>query len=88
MYKKEREIFFKSLNPSIISDNRKIWKIVRPLFSNKGNFGNKIKLVETGEIIDEDADIAEELNNFLRNAVASLNIHENKYIVENIENIY
>ena len=33
------------------------------------------------------ADIAEELNNFFKNAIASLNIHENKYIVENIENI-
>ena len=33
------------------------------------------------------ADIAEELNNFFKNAIASLNIHENKYIVESIENI-
>ena len=66
LYKKEREkkLFFGSLNPSIISDNRKFWKNIKPLFSNKGNFGNKIKLVEGGEIIDEDADIAEELNNF------------------------
>ena len=60
---------------------------MKPLFSNKGNFGNKIKLVESREIIDEDADIAEELNNFFKNTVASLNIHENKHIVENIENI-
>ena len=47
----------------------------------------EIKLVEGGEIIDEDADITEELNNFFKNVVASLNIHENSYIVENIENI-
>ena len=84
MYKKERKIFFDGLNPSIISDNRKFWENIKPLFSKKENFGNKIKLVEGGEIIDEDADIAEELNNFFKNAVASLNIHENKYIVENI----
>ena len=87
LYKKERKIFFDNLKPSIISDNRKIWKKIKTLFSNKGNFGNKIKLVEGGEIIDEDADIAEEVNNFFKNAVASLNIHEKKYIVENIENI-
>ena len=87
LYKKERKIFFDSLNPSIISDNQKFWKNIKPLFSNKGNFGNKIELVEGGEIIDKDADIAEELNNFFKNAVVSLNIHENKYIVENIENI-
>ena len=55
MYKKETKIFFDSLNPSIISDNRKFWKNIKPLFSNKGNFRNKIKLVEGGEITDEDA---------------------------------
>ena len=87
MYKKDRKIFFDSLNPSIISDNRKFWKNIKPFFSNKGNFGNKLNLVEGGEIIDKDGNIAEELNNFFKNAVASLNIHENKYIVENIENI-
>ena len=87
LYKKETKIFFDSLNPSIISDNRKLWKNIKPLFSNKGNFGNKIKLVESGEIIDEDVDIAEELNKFFKNVVASLNIHENKHIVESIENI-
>ena len=32
-------------------------------------------------------DIADELNNFFKNVVSTLNIHENKYIVENIENI-
>ena len=87
MHKKERKIFFDSLNPSIISDNRKCWKNIKPLFSDTGNFRNKIKLVKGGEIMDDDADIAEELNNFFKNAVASLNTHENKYIIENIENI-
>ena len=43
LYKKERKIVFDSLNPSIISGNRKFWKNIKPLFSNKGNFGNKIK---------------------------------------------
>ena len=78
LYKKERKIFFDSLNPSIISDNWKFWKNIKPLFSNNRNFGNKIKLVEGGEIINEHADIAEELNNFFKNVVASSNIHENK----------
>ena len=35
LYKKERKMFFNSLNPSVISDNRKFWKTVNPLFSNK-----------------------------------------------------
>ena len=80
-------MFFNSLNPSVISDNRKFWKIVKPLFSNKGNCGNKIKLVENEEIIDDDTKVAEELNNFFKTAVASLDIHRNSYTVENIENM-
>ena len=84
LYKKERKNFFNSL---IISDNRKFWKTINPLFYNKGNHGNKIKLVENEEIIDEDTKVAEELNNFFKTAVASLDIHRNSYTVENIENM-
>ena len=87
LYKKERKMFFNSLNPSVISDNRKFWKTVKPLFSNKGNYGNKIKLVENEEIIDDDTKVAEELNNFFKTAVASLDIHGNPYTVENVENM-
>ena len=80
LYKKERKIFFDNLNPSIVTDNKTFWKNVKPLFSNKGNYGSKIKLVEKEEIIDDDIKIAEELNNFFKNAVASLNIQENQLI--------
>ena len=54
LYKKERKMFFNSLNSSVISDNQKFWKTVKPLFSNRGSYGNKIKLVENEEIIDDD----------------------------------
>ena len=48
-----------SLNPSVISDNRKFWKNVKPLFPNKGNYGNEIRLVENEEIIGDDTRVAE-----------------------------
>ena len=76
-------MFFNSLNLSVISDNRKFWETVKPLFPNKGNYGNKIKLVENKEIFDDDT--KEELNNFFKTAVASLDIHGNPYTVENVE---
>ena len=65
-------------------DNKTFWKNVKPLFSNKGNYGSKIKLVEKEEIIDDDIKIAEELNNFFKNAVASLNIQENQLTLTNV----
>ena len=42
-------------------------------------------MVEKEEIIDDDIKIAEELNNFFKNAVASLNIQENQLILTNVE---
>ena len=36
------------------------------LFSSKGSYGNKIKLVENEEIIDDDTKVAKELNNFFK----------------------
>ena len=35
---------FNSLNPPVFSDNRKFWKTVKPLFSNKGNYSKKNKI--------------------------------------------
>ena len=61
------------------------WKNVKSLFSNKGNYESKKKLVEKEEIIDDDTKIEEELNNFFKNTVASLNIQENQHILTNVE---
>ena len=70
-------MFFNSLNLSVISDNRKFWKTVKPLFSNKENYGNETKLVENEEIIDDDTKVAKELNNLFKTAVDTLDIHVN-----------
>ena len=63
-----------------MNDNKLIWKTVKPFFSNKGSFGNKIKLVENDELLQDDKNIAEEMNNFFKNAVLTLDIKENSYI--------
>ena len=51
LYKTERKIFFDNLNPSIVTDNKTFWKNLKPLFSNKGNYGSKIKLVEKKKLL-------------------------------------
>ena len=48
-------------------------------------YGNEIKLVENEKTIDDDAKVAEELNNFFKIAVAPLDIHRNPYTAENVE---
>ena len=47
-----------------------------------------IKKVENEEIIDDDeTKVEEKLKNFLKTALAYLDIHENQYTKENVENI-
>ena len=62
-----------------MNDNKLFWNTVKLFFSNKGSFGNKIKLVENDELLQDDKNIAEEMNNFFKNAVLTLDIKENSY---------
>ena len=66
LYKKDRKNFFNSLNTSFVNGNKLSWKTVKPFFSNKGSFGIKIKLVENDELLQDDRNIAEEMNNFFQ----------------------
>ena len=34
LYRKERKMYFNSLNPSVLLDNQKFWKTLKPLFSS------------------------------------------------------
>ena len=60
---------------------------MKPLFSNEWSYGNKIKSVENKEIIDDDTKVAEGLNNFFKTTIASLDIHGNPCIIEDVENM-
>ena len=42
-----------------MNDNELFWKAVKPFFSSKGSFGNKIKFVENDELLQDDKNIDE-----------------------------
>ena len=84
LYEKERKNFFSSLNPSLVKDNKLFWKTVKPFFSEKGDLGPNIKLVDKNEFIQNDQEIANELNTFFKDAVSNLNINKNPYIVNQV----
>ena len=50
------------------------------LFSNKGSHRGNVKPVEDDKFLQHDSDVAEELSNFFKEAVSSLDINENSYI--------
>lgn len=51
LYKKQRKHFYKNIDIRNFIDNKKFWKNVNPLFSDKGTTQQKITLVENDKII-------------------------------------
>ena len=64
-----------------MSDNKLFWKTVKPFFSNNGSHRGNIKLVEGDKLLQKDSEVAEELNNFFKEAVLTLDVNENSYII-------
>ena len=74
LFRKEKRSYYNNLDIKLITDNKKFWKTVGPLFSEKHFSNKKITLVEGEEIISSDHDIAETFNSYFTNIVESLDI--------------
>ena len=85
--KKEKKRYFGNLDLKKITDNKKFWNTIKPLFSNGSSKTGKITLVENKEIITDDKEVAETFNNFFIDAVSSLGIRENKALENSTEYI-
>ena len=67
-----KQQYFSSLDLSLIADNKKFWKTVKPLFSDKISHKDIISLTEDGKTITEDLPIAEIFNNYFSRVILSL----------------
>ena len=76
---------------SDISDNKKFWKNVKPIFGNKSKGNKTIALKEGNEVITDDGKFAQTFNEYFVNIVSSLGItsfHENNNVNnDNIDKI-
>ena len=54
---------------------------MKPLFSSKGSYNANIKLNDKDEIIKNDQKVAEALNSFFEDAVSSLKLNENSFVI-------
>ena len=82
LYKKERKKYYERLDLNNVTDNKKLWKTVKPFLSDKVTFP-QIALVENDEIISDESKVANSFNNFFENAVHSLGIKTNEYSNDN-----
>ena len=74
LYKKERKRYYANLDVRKITDNKRFWNTMKPLFSDKNLGKDSITLVEDNDIIADDAEVTDNLNSYFENAVTSLDI--------------
>ena len=74
LFRKENIFYYNNLDLKLITDNKKLWKTVKPRFSEKHFGNNKMTLLDGDEIISEDAEVAEKLYRYFSNVVKNLNI--------------
>ena len=78
LVKKEKRNYYNNLDMTKIIDNKKFWKNIKPLFSEKNINGKKITLLEGEEIISNDVEVAEILNIFFSNITDKVEIKKDQ----------
>ena len=74
LFEMQKKHFYENLDPNLITDNRKLWKQVKPFFSTKTPDCSKIILLEGNQIINENLACVKVLNNYFTGAVDELDI--------------
>ena len=72
---------YANLNLNDITDSKKFWRTIKPLFSDKGQQTKQITLIDKGNIISDDHEVADTFSSIFNHAVNSLNIEENKHLL-------
>ena len=80
--RKVQKQYFSNLDPKRITENKKLWESVKPLFSVKITVKEMINQIENGEMRTSDIDIAETIDDFCSNVVQNFNIPGKKLPVE------
>ena len=72
LYKRERKDYYDSLDMKNLTDNRKFWATVKPLFSNSTSTTSNISLVENEKLVTSEHEVAETLNKHFISSVKEL----------------
>ena len=72
--RKTKRNYYAQLDNKTVTDDRKVWKAVSPLFSEKTFCKESIILKEHGKTITDNEKLAQKFYNFFSNIVKNLNI--------------
>ena len=84
---KTKRDFYNQLDISEVTDNKKFSKTVKPFISDKCSSKSHIILIEEGETVSNESDVAEIFNKFFVTITKSLGIIENQNIILDSEDI-
>ena len=85
--RKAERSYFENLDIKNLSDNRKFWGTVKPLYSNKVRSNDYITLNENDLLIRNEYKIANIFNTFFVNIVPNLGIEIDQQYLSNVSNI-
>ena len=81
-----KEEFYSNLNPTCVTDNKRFWKTVKPLFSEKVLSNENFILINANVIVEDPGNVSENLNEVFGNAIKNLHIGVNPDIINDTDN--
>ena len=84
--KRNKKDYYSNLHPSCVTSNKKFWKSVKPLFSEKSLTRDNITLIEKGSNTDDSKEVADTFSDFFNNTVKNLCIERERNF-SNYENL-
>ena len=90
LLRKTEKEYFENVNVKDINDNKKLWKTIKPFFSNKGLNTNKLMIIEKNNLISEEFVLANTINQYFNSITKQLNLKKSPQLkhLEDIINYY
>ena len=79
LLRKTKQDYFNNINIKSVSDTKKIWKTIKPYFSNKGLNSKKIFLSEKGKLIKDPVVIAITMNDYFVNITQTVGLKQFRF---------
>ena len=74
LLREAKNSYYGNLNLKLLTDNRKFWRTVKPMFSDKIQASTAITLLENDELVSDNKVVANIFNNYFVRITDSLNI--------------
>ena len=75
MVQNSKKNYYNNLNVRNTTDNKQLWRTVKPFFSDKVDGNEEITLIEEDKVVSEDKELAEPFKSYFETLVGKLGIN-------------